>query len=402
MFDSMTSNKYFTTILSNFLFFLLPLLYISRDLSNILLLVIVFLSIIYIIINVRTIYKNSDNRIINSSFILFLTILFFFILHNGELRELDNYSRLIILLPIYFLFRDIRISKKMLIYCLCIISLISFTYATLDYATNSDSRAIGSSSSPITYGNMCMMNAIFLIASFIYADNFQVNKLIIIISFLLSLIAWSLTITLGSIIGLILCLVFLFTCQRIKIKWSILLSSSLVLLILILSSPVAHKISNIYSSIMQNDNNLQYNDSLSQRLILYKIGYETFKISPLVGIGFNKFEDILLNYEWPETKIIQAHPHNDFLDIAIKAGLFGLTIFIYFFVTLFKFFSNHLYKDNSLSFYSTLGILNVLGTVGFMMTQTLFIHHQSVIYFIILTLVYSSQITYYLSDHEKN
>ena len=78
MFDSMTSNKYFTTICSIFLFFLLSLLYISRDLSNILLLVIVFLSIIYIIVNVRGIYKNADNRIINSSFILFLTILFFY------------------------------------------------------------------------------------------------------------------------------------------------------------------------------------------------------------------------------------------------------------------------------------------------------------------------------------
>ena len=87
------------------------------------------------------------------------------------------------------------------------------------------------------------------------------------------------------------------------------------------------------------------------------------------------------------------HAHNEFLDIAVKTGIVGLFVFLALFINTFRFFSSSSFKDTDYNFYEYSGKIMLLSQIGFMLTQSQLAHHQSTVFFIILVLLFASQMT---------
>ena len=140
----------------------------------------------------------------------FLIILLFAIYHNSSIQELDTYSRFILILPLFYLFSQVRINQKHFYITIIITSLIAgvtslYLYIDRDVGIE---RISGFTSVAISFGNMSM--TIFLLALIsLMQKNTNHMKILLIISMILSLLAWSLSLSKGSLVGLFISVVYL-------------------------------------------------------------------------------------------------------------------------------------------------------------------------------------------------
>ena len=136
--------------------------------------------------------------------------------------------------------------------------------------------------------------------------------------------------------------------------------------------------------------------SVRERVFYYQSAIDIIKNNPLDGIGFDSFESYLEQKKVDQNLNLRTsdHAHNEFLDIALKTGLIGLSIFLILLISIYKFFNTSSSKNSPYSFFECLGKITLLSQTGFMMTQSQLAHHQSTVFFIILILIFASQITY--------
>ena len=338
--------------------------------------------------------------------IFFLIILISAIYHNIEIHELDNYSRFLICIPIYFLFRSVRLSITALPYGIIIGSVFAGIISIHEYFNLSTQRAGIISSVVITYGNLCMTMFLFLIVCLKFSDYLKINRKLIYIALIMSLCGWLFTFTRGSLIGLFLCLPFLLSnkfSKNIKAKIIIvfLLSST------ILISPMSQRI----TSILYDIPNITYNQteidevdtSLKERVIYAKVAVDAISNYPLTGIGLDGFEGYTQKIYTNVNFNLSDHAHNDFLDIFAKVGFFGFISLLYLLLIGVYFFYFHYRNENvDIKYYSAIGILAFISQIGFMLTQSQLAHHQATLFFIIILVVTVGQISYLVRSKSYN
>lgn len=68
--------------------------------------------------------------------------------------------------------------------------------------------------------------------------------------------------------------------------------------------------------------------SNTERLLMWKSAYNMFKDNPIVGVGIGQYApEYLKEYRLPESKEIQNHCHNNFLQMLAENGIVGLLAF---------------------------------------------------------------------------
>ena len=376
--------------------------FIDRNLSNISMICLLLISIYSILFHKSNLKINDEEKLLVYSFISFSFVIFLAsIYHLSSLDELDNYSRFILLLPIYFYLRTIRINPSHIIYTIIISSLFSLISVLMIFDETTGNMSIPGrydpvSSTAITFGNLNMTIFILLIVSWIYRHDFKINSYLIIIGLASSFFCWTLTYTKGSLIGFIFAMLYLNIYSK---------SIRLLSIIVIISSVIIISLSNLnqrFIILIEDVNDImngksifsqEIDGSLRERAFYFSNAIQIMRDKPLTGIGFNAFEDYLIK----ETKLnnlsinTSDHAHNEFLDIGLKTGIFGLIVFIAFFVNVYRFFSraNLNYKD--FNYFECCGKIIILSQIGYMMTQSQFAHHQPTVFFILLTLIFSSQ-----------
>lgn len=380
--------------------------FVDRSLSNVAMIALLVLSLFHM-------YRNRDNLSINMneksliySFLSFTVILMAFAFyHSSKIDELDNYSRFVLLLPIYFYLRTLWFSPKAIIYILISSSIISLSSIMIDFeqtysAGNSiiPGRHNPVSSSALTYGNLNMTIFVLLIGSWIFRNKLKINSLLLMIGLFASFLSWGLTHSKGALIGL----AFVFIYLNIANK-SIRLFSFIVILIgtLIISSTELNQRFKIFindTMLVMNGQDIMTDNidlSIRERYFYYKNAVEIIKNNPLEGIGFDRFEDYLNQKKIKQNLDIRTsdHAHNEFLDIALKSGLIGLLVFLILFANIFRFFAKVNLDNIDSRFFKYSGNIVLLSQIGFMLTQSQLAHHQSTVFFIILVLLFASQIT---------
>ena len=267
---------------------------------------------------------------------------------------------------------------------------------TFDQRINRDypNRLNPVSSSAITYGNLCM--TLFILNICALLSDCEIHKRFIFLGLVSSLLSWSFSMTVGSLIGLALFMIFLLYRGLLKISHKNVVGTIGLLFILSLT-PLSSKFQlyavNI-SNLVQNDTVYTSNidNSIKERVFFIDTAFDIIKENKLIGIGFNKFEKIVKDKSVERNIRIEArdHPHNDFLDIGVKAGFIGIIGLLIFYLLLYRFFNKHL--DNEVSYFSISGLSVLISQFGYMMTQTQFAHHQAVVFFLVLIIFFASQI----------
>lgn len=131
---------------------------------------------------------------------------------------------------------------------------------------------------------------------------------------------------LSVLAGFLLVLLFLNT----KARWRVALSVFALTLLAYFASPA------IFLRFGQFKNH-EFKPSVeNRRLVVWERSYRIFQDHPLFGVGFVNFGKAYENYvRRTGGRIIQGHAHNDFLNVLVCGGLFGLATFLFFWKALY-------------------------------------------------------------------
>ena len=217
--------------------------FFNRDIANILLII----TLILCLSNFKTLY----GTILNNSRLVFSILLFtayislvgFF--HDAPLSELDNYYRFLLLLPLLLLSLDNSKIITML-YLSAFLGLMLWLYH--DVILDLDERRYkGTSSSAITYANLC---ATMMILSLYYLIQQKTRSVLMLISFLVFMFLYSETETRGPIIGVLIATIYLIFSLSVRsegkgLMLPVVLLSAILVVIIIAPHPLAERIRSI-------------------------------------------------------------------------------------------------------------------------------------------------------------
>ena len=381
-----TENKFQLYTIICFILFLTSY-YVSVPIANLFLVILILLTFIYILRNKFTLYK-EDYYLLVPVILFSMFITFTLIYHNDPIREYDNYSRLLLLVPLYIFFRSFKLDNNILLLLIYLITFTSMLFYLISPAESINLRYSGSSNLPITYGNMIMSLIIF---TMIFISFYKNNKKLLfnIISLILLIYLWSITGTRGSLIGFLLSMVFILIISRNTRLMKSLIISLFILVFVSSQLPIKDRLATLYKSISIDSD---YSDrSLMEREYMIKKSLNIIKENSLLGVGSKNYENIISFSQKPfDHEFKMPHAHNDFIDLSAKYGMITALLFLLIFLGPIYVAYSSCVTNNTIYSYLCLG--HLISNMGFMLTQTLFAHHQSTIIFIIYLYVFLSQV----------
>jgi len=400
-----------------FFFFLFNLT--TNNGSNIAFLLILAISFFYLLFirNPENINKYSKIEVL---LLLAMLIMFFISIlsavhHDSNLREIDVYTRFFLLIPIYLLLRDIKIDYKILFIVINATAIIAGLFALYQYFIIGEYRVMGHTSSATIYGNVSLT---LMVLSYLTIPFFRKPKYLLalpLIAMLFAFIAWSLTGSRGSLLGLLFLLLILFSKKYRDLLY--LPNFKISILFVILFGAILIQSNNInrivegynsgYNYIVNEDKRLNWRnpDSFLPRLFIWQGSYNIIKENFYSGVGLDKFNDNLLkeieekripmiknDYDNPTAGL--NHAHNQYLDILAKTGIGGLTALIFFLIVNMVFFHQGVCsKLKEVQQLSVFGMATIIMYSSYMLTHAVLSHHHSTLFMLMNLILFSSLVT---------
>lgn len=346
--------------------------FINRDVSNIFLL----LALVLCFIDYKKLYEIiKDYRLLVISIVLLsFWVTFIGIYHQSPINELDNYYRFLLLIPLLMI--TIKDHQFILVVCTCALGALGHFFWS--YIGDDFGRYQGTSSSAITYANLCASFFIICIYFYFIKKN---HSIYLVLSGLVFLFILVLTQTRGPLIGIIFSFMYLIFATRNRL---LVASVSIVFISLIfVPNPLIERVKII--SEINSGRNINYGKvqivnesrSINERLFYLQYGLEKLKNHFILGMGPHHLEKEMSGYTEKNNSNIKArdHLHNEFIDISVKFGIPSLILLLLIYFTLYK-SSN---KDNRVIMNLILIIL-----MSSQLTQSQFAHHQAITFFIVL------------------
>ncbi|MGX2975402.1 O-antigen ligase family protein [Ursidibacter arcticus] len=362
---------------------------------------IIFLFVDLFIIKNKVSLKKSDKLLIYSFLFYFLTFLISFLINNDKIRVLDNPARGLLFLPLIVLFIYYPINIKVILHSIPIGSLIAGLTAI--HQKFYIKQTVFSEYMSIQAGDISMTLGVLSIAItlYLYTQNNYKFAILYLIFAVLGINASVLAGTRGAWISIIITLPLIFLLYKKYLNKLFYITVIIFLSLFIgfsINSPIVKNRINLiqqeYSSYIENNNNAT--TSIGARLDMWKSSTLAIIEKPIFGWGADGYKQ--LTHKQAEDKIIHQHttifntPHNQFLDAGAKRGIIGiLGLLAIFFVPLIYFYkqlNNTVLQERCVGI---LGIIHILSTMIYCLTQSFLSHSSGSIFYIFLViLLYSS------------
>ena len=357
--------------------------FIDREISNIFLLA----TLLFCILDYRhLISKIRENKKIIYPIILFFSwILLIALYHKSPIHELDNYTRLLLLIPLLM----INIERKYFQILIYVSSLAAIGHGVL-YG-DIEERYIGTASNQITYAYL-IITLLILVINNTSAYRERPKSFIFSLFIIAGLIwVWTLTGTRGPLISLILCLSLIFYYKK-----SLLLPVIVVVLttsLIYSNNDFYQRFNALYDSISQTSEGSKDLSYLERRAYI-SYGFDTIERFPFFGIGPDNLENEMAKHFLNNSIDIVSrdHLHNDYIDISAKFGIPGLILLLIIYLSL--------YRKITGSNQSTSMLLLII-LISSQLTQSQFAHHQIISFLISMIFVTLNTRNYDVQSNEN-
>ena len=399
------------------LFFILNL--ITPDGLNIVSLFMTIASITYILFYKKNIILNYDEKILVS----LLVLIFYFFMssgsyHDSNIREIDNYTRFILAVPLYIFLRDIRISIDYLFLIINISSILIGLMALYAFLIDSQLRVFGFTSTATIYGNISMLHFLFSFIIFQYKNKSSKQTLLSLLGILFALIAIILSASRGPLLAIPLVFLFIILINKyFSFNLKHLLIGLACTIFVVQFSGLSNRITDGYNEFKSQDiSNLSSSwkstGSITQRLIIWQGSVNMIKKEPLYGVGLDNFNNELLsqikNKNLSPVRVDPSnlsggfnHAHNQYLDILAKTGIIGLLIFLSLLIVFLKIFYKSLKSQHDTKIVGLFGFITILSYSAFMMTHVVFSHNHSILFMLYTLIIFTSIISNKFNDKRK-
>tara|TARA_B100001564_G_scaffold348444_1_gene350370 strand:- start:2027 stop:3115 length:1089 start_codon:yes stop_codon:yes gene_type:complete len=352
----------------------------------------------------------NEKLLISSSLLIF----YFFILsaayHDSDLREVDNYSRFLFVIPLYIFLRDIQIKETLVFDAINISSILTGVFAIYLVILGGQDRVFGFTSSATIYSNISMLHFFLSFILLLYAKNNSRSIILPLAGSFFAIIAVILSASRGPLLAIPLFFLFIILNNKyllFKIKYIVI--GFLVLSFLIYSSGISNRVIDGYNDLKsQNLTNLRTSwkstGSIIPRLIIWQGSINMIKDQPYLGVGLDNFNNHLVTQI--ESKKIPAirldpsnpsagfnHGHNQYLDLFAKTGIFGLLIFLLVLFIYFRIFLRALNYKKDIMIFGILGLVTVISYFAFMFTHVVLAHQHSILFMLYTLTIFASIIS---------
>jgi O-antigen ligase len=318
---------------------------------------------------------------------------------KAQLRVLDDMSRWLLLLPIFFLFRRYFVDWRHLAIGLSVGVLISVAIAHYEVYFLHIERGEGGSSHPITFANLMVVSDLLLWMFMIHAWN-KGQKILSYFLLFASVAAFYgslLSVTRGAwlayIFMILIWLVYVIknslTDKKHLFSRPILFRLLFAIIVFFaVSQTEQYKILKERTGSTINDfSNGNYQGASSNRFVIFKDAVNHIKIQPF-GIGTHNFKKI-------DPDGYKFNAHNQLLNVWVENGIQGVISLLLLVGYTFRFFWKNLNHANELvSIYASCGLMLIVSYIIFSQSQVVFDHHQTLLFFIFYLYFFFAQIQF--------
>lgn len=355
--------------------------------------VLVLLSLISVIGLSRNRIKRrltSDEKLLLITVGLFLSILALNVWYfNAKLRELDNPSRFLLLLPVFFFIRKSKLNFGYAFYGLLAGAIASFLVACYQMFYLDIDRVYGAVKI-VAFGSISITLALMCFALALLGKNWWF-RLLFLGGFILGCTASIMSGSRGPWLALPTGL-FILVFANPK-SWSVklrMVSGFLVLLILIscYAIPIVKK--RVDMAVADIDSYLSEDvvyTSLGLRLEAWRGSSIAFAENPILGIGENNFYKKmkqLVNEGRVHPDVLHFnHTHNEFISAALYRGIPGLlSLLLLFFVPLIYFMKSGKTDKENVKMLSISGVMLITCLMTVSLSDILFCQHKLTIFYV--------------------
>ena len=332
----------------------------------------------------------------------FLVSLFFIFFHGEKIKLIDNPLRAFLFLSVIIFIVYSSLKFDILLYSIPLGSFISGVVALYQYYILSLESAFYNQMK-IQSGDMAMSLGLFSFSIAFYFLDVKKSKLALfsVGCGIFGVLASILSFARGGWIGVPILLLILIFLYRHLLSKKLLLGGITFLCIISVVLTVNNKFVNRLSEAqyelklyLSGDDKVS---SIGERLDMWKIGSKAFLEHPISGWSLKELDyykkDLSDKNIVTKASISFSHLHNQFIDESVKKGIVGgVAILGVFFLPLYVFYTKQKNKQNNkrIKFITTLGIVHILSTMSYCVTQA-FISHNSgnIFYFFVLFLFYA-------------
>ena len=343
----------------------------------------------------------QNNSIFFVISLYFLNALFFIILHGDKFKLIDNPLRAFLFLSVIIFVIYTKIKFDVLLYSIPVGSFVAGLVALYQYYVLHLPSAFWEQMK-IQSGDIAMSLGLFSFIIALYLFDIKKNRfaLVTAIAGLFSVLASVLSFARGGWVGVPLIFVFILYMYRNMISKKLL--SAVVLSILVGGISLSTN-EQFVGRILDVKNNLSHysqnskDGSIGARLDMWKMGVDAFIEHPISGWSLKALDEYkksladkgIVSREFT----VYSHLHNQFIDELAKKGILGggaiLSIFL---IPLCSFYRKQKKFPNNkkIKLLTTLGIVHVLSTMSYCLTQAFLTHNSgNIFYFFSLVLFWS-------------
>lgn len=331
-------------------------------------------------------------------FFLFVVSLF---INGGKGRELDNPSRVILLIPALLLLFSTQIKTKTILFCIPLGSVIAGIVAFYDKFILHSEMAFSPRTMHIQGGDIAMSLGIFsLVIGFYFWQKSQLKfTALCVIASLFGVAGSILSTARGGWLALPVALIVLCWCYRqcISKKFFISLISLFVIAIIGISqmpnNKIADRLNAAQNDIQQYWEHNNGSTSVGARFDMWKSVFIMAKEKPVLGWGargvLEKRQQLAQEGVISQYAGQFEHAHNQFLDDLSKRGILGLLAFLaILFVPLKRFYRGLKNSSCNVKLIASLGFVHILSVMIYCLSQGFFTHNSGNIFYFFLTTVF--------------
>ncbi|EGT80384.1 o-antigen polymerase [Haemophilus haemolyticus M21621] len=331
----------------------------------------------------------------------FLIALFFIILHGDKFKLIDNPLRAFLFLSVIIFVIYNKVKFDVLLYSIPVGSFLAGLVALYQYYILHLPGAFWEQMK-IQSGDIAMSLGAFSFIISLYLFDIKKTRfaLVTAITGLFGVLASVLSLARGGWVGVPLIFVFVLYMYRNMISKKLL--SAVVLSILVGGISLSTN-EQFMGRILDAKNNLiHYSEnskdgSIGARLDMWKMGVDAFIEHPISGWSLKALDEYkkgladkgIVSREFT----VYSHLHNQFIDELAKKGILGgVAILGIFLVPLCSFYRKQKISPNNkkIKLLTTLGIVHVLSTMSYCLTQAFLTHNSgNIFYFFSLALFWS-------------
>jgi O-antigen ligase len=375
------------------------LLIIVPDGGAIVLLLLLLLSFVGLAQNKNQLPLNSNEIWLLAAVSIYFTInLFNFWLFDSRLATLDNTSRFLLLLPVYFFIRKTNLSVKYVTLGILSGAVACFVIASYQTFYLDIPRAYGLQNA-VPFGGLSITLALMCLFAALTIEG-QRGKVWMYSGFLLACIASILSGTRGAWLALPVGLIAILLLNPKKWTVKARVAGSLVALsIFILSYTIPliqYRVDASILNLVAYFTEADPSTSLGLRLKTWWAAIIGFSENPILGIGEGNFHTFLRQLAEsgridPLLTTRIAHVHNEFLSAMLHKGVLGLiSTLLLFLLPLVTFYKQFKRQHGEKKVLLALGIMLIVGSMTTALSDVFFGHHiQTLFYVTYIYLIYA-------------